>query len=140
MRSWRRSWRLETLTLAKIGGSLSTSALPCRELAGAAVQDEQAEVDDKAGLLRHRDEFARRQAAELGVVPPHQRLESRDGAVLEPDDRLEQDLELVPLDGPAQIRLERQAVRPVAAHRRRRTSRCGRRRASWHGTWRSRHP
>jgi hypothetical protein len=76
------------LTLAKIGGS----------------------------LLRHRDELARRQAAELGVVPSHEGLETGDGPVLEPHDRLEQDLELLSLQGAPQVRLERHPIGAVAAH------------------------
>ena len=49
------------------------------------------------------------------MVPAQQRLEARDGAILQPDDRLEIDLDLVALDGAAQVGLERQPVRRACA-------------------------
>ena len=50
------------------------------------------------------------------MIPAQQRLETRDGAVLQPDDRLEEDLHLVALESAAQIGLQRQAVVAVVAH------------------------
>src|ERR1700686_4395751 len=52
------------------------------------------------------------------MVPARQGLESRDRAVLEPDDRLVQDGDFLALDRAAQVRLEGQAVGLARAHRR----------------------
>ena len=88
-RSWRSNCRDETLTLAKIGGSTSRACLPGGKLACRTFERENAEIDDAAGLLRDRDEFGRAQAPEPRMIPAQQGLETGDGAVLEPDDRLE---------------------------------------------------
>src|SRR5262244_1489216 len=112
IRSWRSSWRDETLTLANSG------ARPDAELAGGAVEHEHAEVDDQPDLLGDRDELGRRHAPHLGVVPARQRLEARDGAVLEPDDRLVEDGDLLALERPAQLGLDGEAVGLARAHRR----------------------
>ncbi len=53
--------------------------LPGRELTRGALEHEQAEIDDQPDLLGDGDEFGRRQAAELGMVPARQRLEAGDG-------------------------------------------------------------
>ena len=118
IRSWRSSCRDETLTLAKIGSRGRDAALPERELARGALQHEQAEIDDQAGLLGDGDEFRRRHAAELRMVPARQRLEARDRAVFQPHDRLVQDGDLLALERAAQFGFERQAVGLARAHRR----------------------
>src|SRR5262249_15631854 len=58
-------------------------ALPFGKLPGGALQGEQAEVDDQADLFRDGDEFRRRQAAELGMVPAQQRFEAGAGSIPE---------------------------------------------------------
>ena len=52
----------------------------------------------------------------LRMVPARQRLEAGDGAVLEPDDRLIEDGDLLALERPPQIGLDRQAVGLARAH------------------------
>ena len=44
------------------------------------------------------------------MVPAQQRLEARDGAILQPHDRLEEGLDLAAAERPLQIRFERQPV------------------------------
>ena len=92
--------------------------LPVAELPGGAVEDEEAERDDQAGALGHRDEIGRRDAAELRVVPADQRLEAGDRLVVEPDDGLIEDLDLLAAEGPAEVRLQRGEVGAVLAERR----------------------
>ena len=52
------------------------------------------------------------------MAPAQQGLEAGDGAVLEPDDRLEMHLDLVAVHRAPQVGLERQALGPVRPHRR----------------------
>ena len=78
-------------------------ALPGAELARGALEHEQAELDDQAGFLGERDELVRRHAAQLRMIPAHQRLEAGDRAVLEPHDRLVEDRDLLALERAAQI-------------------------------------
>ena len=92
--------------------------LPVGELARGAVEHEQAERDDQAGALGERHEIARRDAAELGMVPAHQRLEAGDGLVLQPHDRLVEHLDLLAAERAAEIRFERREVAAVLAERR----------------------
>ena len=98
--------------------ALAHGALPGRELLGGALQHEHAEIDDQADLLGDGDEFRRRGAAHLGMVPARQRLEAGDRAVLQPHDRLVEDGDLVALERAAQLRFEREAVGLARAHRR----------------------
>src|SRR5579862_813022 len=60
--------------------------LPEAELAGGALEHEQAKVDDEADLLRNVDEIDRRHPPHLGMVPARQRLEAGDRTVLQPHD------------------------------------------------------
>ena len=106
------------MTLAKIGSRAAAGGLPDRELARGALEHEQAEIDDQADFLGDGDEFRRRQAAELGMIPARQRLEAGDGAILQPHDRLVQHLDLLALDGAAQFRFHGQPVGLARAHRR----------------------
>ena len=87
-----------------------------RELARGALEHEQAEIDDQADFLGGGDEFGRRQAAELGMIPARQRLEAGNGAILQPHDRLVQHLDLLALDGAAQFRFHGQPVGLARAH------------------------
>ena len=115
-RSCRRRWRLDMLTLAKIGGS--TSSAFCQAASSRAVRSSRKtlEIDDEPGLLGERQEILGPDAAEARMVPAQHRLEARDGAVLEPHDRLEQHLDLAAVERPAQIALQRDAVAAVGAH------------------------
>ena len=106
------------MTLAKIGSRARVGGLPGRELARGALEHEQAEIDDQADFLGDRDEFGRRQPAELRMIPARQRLEAGDGAILQPHDRLVEHLDLLALDGAAQFGFQRQAVGLARAHRR----------------------
>ena len=98
--------------------ALAHRALPDAELARGALQHEHAEIDDQADLLGDGDEFGRRHAAHLGMIPARQRLEAGDRAVLQPHDRLIEDRDLVALERAAQFGFERQAVGLARAHRR----------------------
>ena len=118
MRSWRRSCRDETLTLAKIGSAGPDVFLPAAQLTRGALQHEQAEIDDQADLLGDADELRRRHAAELRMVPARQRLEARHRAVLQPHDRLVENGDLFALQRPPQLGFERQPVGLARAHRR----------------------
>ena len=92
--------------------------LPCRQFARGAFEDEDAEFDDDARLLGDRDEDVRAEAAEARMIPAQQRLEAGDGAILQPHDRLEIDLDLAARERAAQIGLERQPVGALRAHAR----------------------
>ena len=118
MRSWRRSCRDDTLTLAKIGSRVRTLRCQTAELARGALQHEQTEIDDQTDLLGDVDEFRRRHPAHLRMVPARQRLEARDRAILQPHDRLVEDGDLLALQRPAQLRFERQPIGLARAHRR----------------------
>ena len=92
--------------------------LPGREFARGALHREDAEIDDDAGFFGDRDEFAGLEAPEARMIPAQQRFEARDGAVLQPHDRLEEDFHLVAVERAAQIGFERQTVGAQRAHRR----------------------
>ena len=85
-------------------------ALPEAQLARRAFQNEHAEIDDQTDLFGDVDEFGRRQPPELRMIPARQRLEAGDGAVLQPNDRLVEDLDLLALQRAAQFGFERQTV------------------------------
>ena len=130
-RSWRSNCRDETLTRGEDRRIDVERPLPGGEFARRALQREQAEIDDEAGLLGDRHELARLEPAETRMVPAQQRLEAGDGAILEPHDRLEEHLDLAALQRAAQLGLERQ---PVGALRRASTGgtpRCDCRRRAW---------
>ena len=65
----------------------------------------------RPGLLGERDELARRDEAALGMLPADERLERRDRAVADVDDRLVVDAQLAALDGAAQGALGRERSR-----------------------------
>ena len=54
----------------------------------------------------------------FGMIPARQRLEAGDRAILEPHDRLVEDLDLLALERAAQFGFERQPVGLARAHRR----------------------
>ncbi len=82
------------------------------------IEHKQTEIDDQADFLGDGDEFSRRQAAELWVIPARQRFESGDGAILQPYDRLVEHLDFLALDSAAQFRFHRQTIGLARAHRR----------------------
>ena len=90
--------------------------LPGREFARRALQGEQAEIDDEAGLLGERNKFARLDAAKARMLPAQQRLEAGDGAILEPHDGLEEQLDFVAVQRAAQFAFQRLAVGALRAH------------------------
>ncbi len=89
-------------------------ALPGGKFARGALQRENPEIDDGAGLLGERNEFGRAEPPKARMIPAQQCLEARDGAVLEPDDRLEIDLDFTAVERAAQVRGEAEAVRAQA--------------------------
>ena len=91
-------------------------ALPGGEFERRALHGEDAEIDDEAVLLGDRDEGRGRDRAELGVVPAQQRLEARDGPVLQPHDRLERDPHLAAIERAAEVALQHQAIAALVAH------------------------
>ena len=88
------------------------------KIARGLVHHVDAEVDDQSGLLGDGEEILRHQPALARMIPAHQRLETGDGTVLEPDDRLVHHLDFIALDRLAQVALQRQPVVAVGAHRR----------------------
>ena len=86
------------------------------KLPRGALQREQPEVDDQADFLGDADEFGRRHATHLGMIPARQRLEAGDGTIFQPDDRLVQQHDLVPLKRAPQIGFQRQPVGLSRAH------------------------
>ena len=94
----------------------AAGGLPDCELARGAFEHEQAEVGDQADFLGGGDELGRRQAAKLGMIPARQRLETGNGAILQPHDRLVEHLDLLALDGAAQFRFHGQPVGLARAH------------------------
>src|SRR6185437_5822015 len=72
--------------------------LPDRELPGGRVERIGADVDDRAGGFGGGEEFILVEEAESGMAPADQRLEPCDGAILEADDRPEQDGDLAALE------------------------------------------
>ena len=58
---------------------------------------------DRARQLGQLDELVGGEETELGVVPPHQRLDPHDGAGPEVDERLEVQLELTLVEGGAEV-------------------------------------
>ena len=93
MRSWRRSWRLETLIETKGSRVAGQRRLPGGELARRVLQHVEAELHDQPALLGGGDEVGRRDAAVQRMLPARQRLEAGDGVVGEADDRLVDDVE-----------------------------------------------
>ena len=70
-----------------------------------------ADLDDEAGLLRHREEFAGAAEAAIGHAPANQRFDQRHVERLGVDQRLIEQLELVVLDGAPQALLDRELRR-----------------------------
>ena len=104
------------LTLAKIGGSTSSAFCQAASSRAGLLQQEDAQLDDEAGLLGDRHEILGADAAEPRMIPAQHRLEARDGAVLEAHDRLEQHLHLVAVERLAQVGFHREMVAAVGAH------------------------
>ena len=72
--------------------------------------------DDQPGLLGERDELGRLDGAARGMRPAHQAFEARHLLRLEADDRLIEEIQLVPLEGLAQVDLELPAHLDVGVH------------------------
>ncbi len=68
-----------------------------------------ADRHDQAGLLRDRDELARRHVATRRVAPTNQRLERLHTTAAQVDDRLVCESELFPGKGAAQVGLDLEA-------------------------------
>ena len=98
-------------------------ALPPSELQAGVDQHQLAQRHDEAGLLGDGDERVGHHQPARRVTPPHQRLQGRQptGAV---DDGLVVKLELVALDGAAELRLRRPAGHGPLVHLRVEQRRC----------------
>ena len=90
---------------------------PAGELAAGLLQHPTPERDDEAGLLRQSDERTGRHQPALRVRPADERLEADDALLLERDDRLVVQLELVPVEGAAEVALQIKALADPSAHR-----------------------
>ena len=91
------------------GQRLARLAVPIRERARGAVHRPAAERQDQPGFLGDRDEFGRPDLAAILMDPARQRLEPRDLAGPQADQRLVVEVELVLLDRPAKLGLDRKA-------------------------------
>ena len=89
---------------------------PDRELAAGLVEHPGADLGDHPGLLGGGDERQRRHGAPRRVVPADERLEALDASAGQLDDGLVVEVELVALDGVAQLALEEQALAGAVAH------------------------
>ena len=90
--------------------------VPPGGLAAGLAQHPFADRHDHAGLLGQRDEVQRRDDAVLGVLPADQGLQAGDLLGAQVHDRLVPQLELVPHDGPAQVRLHLQPGLELVLH------------------------
>ena len=84
-------------------GALAETLLPGRQLLHGPVHHQLPDGDDEPGVLRQLDEVGGRDDAPLGMVPAHQRLEAGQPARAELHDGLEEEGELVAVDGPVQV-------------------------------------
>ena len=80
-------------------GVVAELALPAGELVHGPVHDQLPDLDDEPGVLGQLDEVDRRDDASLGVVPADERLEPGQPAGAQLDDGLEEQREVVALDG-----------------------------------------
>ena len=85
--------------------------MPARRGADGGTQHPVADLDDQAGLLRHREEFVGRTVAAIRHAPANQRFDQRHVERLGVDQRLIEQLELVVLDGASQSLLDRELRR-----------------------------
>ena len=121
-RSWIRSWRSncrdETLTLANSGARPRTARcqMPSWRAVRSSTNRPRSTIRPISSAIEMNSDGDIRPI--LGWSQRAKRLEARDRAVLEPDDRLVQDGDLLALDRAAQVGLERQAVGLARAHRR----------------------
>ena len=92
-----------------VGGGLP---LPLARLAAGLFEHPLPEGDDEARLLGDGDEFRRENEPPVGVVEPHQRLRSGQGAGGEVDERLVVEPQPVVVEGPAEhgLRAERRRL------------------------------
>ena len=78
-------------------------ALPGGKLGCGALQRENAKIDNCSGLLGEGNEFGGAEAPKARMIPSKQRFEAGNRAVLEPDDRLEKDLDFAAAERAAQV-------------------------------------
>ena len=95
--------------LAKIGG-VTSSAFCQAASSRAAASMAKTPMPTSARRSRRGEEIGGPEQAETRMAPARQRLEAGDGAVLEPDDRLEHHADLAAFERVAQVVGERQAV------------------------------
>ena len=81
------------------------------------VEDPAADLADEVALLGERDEALRQEHAERRVRPADERLEAEHLVVAHPHDRLEHEVELVVLDGAAQVACDLDPLGEVDADR-----------------------
>ncbi len=85
--------------------------MPGGKLGRGALQRENAEIDNCPGLLGEGNEFGGAEPPKPRMIPPEQRFEAGNRAVLEPDDRLEKDLDFAAAEGAAQVGVEPETIR-----------------------------
>ena len=91
--------------------------LPGLRLGAGGAQDPFPDRQDEPGLLREGDELHRLHQAEVGVPPADEGLGADDGPGANVDLRLEVELELLALQGAAELVLERQLLQRRGVHR-----------------------
>ena len=99
-----------------VSGSWGVCPPPDLELPARFAQHPRPELHDQAGLLGQWDEVLRQEPAELGVLPPEQRLHAVDPAALQVDDRLVEQGQLVALDRGPQRGIEVEPLPDVGVH------------------------
>ena len=111
-----------------------SSSADCQdgELARRVLQHVEAELHDQPALLGGGDELRRRDAAVQRMLPARQRLEAGDRVVLEPHDRLVDDVEAAGLERLAQLACRGRCAGCACRRPARRTG-CSRRRSAWPG-------
>src|SRR6202011_5020968 len=91
--------------------------LPGGKFARGAFQHENAEIDNRTGLLSERNEVGGAEPPETRMIPSKQRFEARDRAVLEPDDWLEKNFDFAAVERMPQVRFKTETIRAQRAHR-----------------------
>ena len=112
----REQARVPELAVGHVHRDVGDRGTPRGELPADLVDDPVAERDDQAGLGHRRQELAREQETAFRVAPAHERFEPVGAAADEVDDRLVVHLELLLVQGAADVCIQVQLVYGVGVH------------------------